>query len=369
MAGEAWLRVPVYVGGLRRFPQDDAAFKDAYGKITDAAEHKKIMAAVKDARKFLEGYGDPAALTKKIAQDGEYLQKKSPPGEFYAQALWAAYRAQSTAGMFVAGAKTLRETLAKQPEEIKKNAALVRDVFTGSGGLASMSAERKDDFTKLALTAEQMVMTFEVAQKPLADSMGTDSKTYASAKAARKECENQAAAFDGAAEAAWTEWLGYRGAQPAQPLDVCVVNCGVPVGAAKLDGQAPTDKAVVARTTYTSLQDALGKADDEVGYKACLAADLAGFERQAKSLPGSLAGLRQRAADMSDAWNKVSTALHSAAALADDVLGDPARLDDALDLAAGAKEWDKFAAAAKEFTEYALVAPTFAPWGLPLSSK
>ncbi|MER5356421.1 hypothetical protein ABT093_39650 [Kitasatospora sp. NPDC002551] len=368
-AGEAWLRGPVFVSGLIKFPLKDEDFKRAYGKITDADEHKKLVSAVTDAGKFLDAYGDPVTLTKKLAEDGDYLLKKDPPPEFYAQAVWAAHRAGSAASTFASTAQNLLKMLNDQPQKHKENAAAVRQAFTGAGGLASLSAEQKKDFSGLALKAEQMVMTFVVVQKPLTDHLGKGSKTYASAKEARKEVENQAAAFDGAAEAAWTEWLGYRGAQPEQTLDVCVVNCGVPVGVAKLDGPAPKDRAVVARTTYTSLQDAVNVADDEVGDKACLAADLGGFDHQAKALPDALAALRQRAADMATAWDKVSAALRSASALPDDVLGDPARLDDALDLTSGAQDWEKLAAAAEAFTQSALVAPTFAPWGLPLSAK
>ncbi|MFF8770828.1 hypothetical protein [Kitasatospora sp. NPDC015120] len=368
-AGEPWLRGPVYVGGLLRFPLKDEDFKSAYGKITDADEHKKLVAAVTDAGTFLDAHGDPVTLTKKIAKDADYLQKKDPPPEFYAHALWAAYRAHSAASTFASTARSLLSTLKAQPQEHQKNAALVREAFTGADGLASLGAEQKKDFTGLALKAEKVVMAFTVVQQPLTDHLGKGSKTYASAKQARKDVENQAAAFDRAAEAAWTEWLGYRGAQSVQTLDVCVVNCGVPVGVAKLDGPAPKERAVVARTTYTSLQDAVNVAEDEVGDKASLAADLGGFDHQAKALPDALAALRQRSADMSTAWDKVSAALKSAVALPDDVLGDPARLDAELDLTAGAQAWDKLAAVAEDFTRDALVAPAFVPWGYPLSAK
>ncbi|MFF2354781.1 hypothetical protein ACFVVL_34085 [Kitasatospora sp. NPDC058115] len=369
LAGEPWLRGPVYVSGLLRFPLKDEDFKSAYGKIADIDEHKKLVSTVTDAYPFLDAHGDPATVTRKIAQDADYLQKKDPPAEFYAHALWAAYRARSAASTFASTARSLLSTLKAQPQEHTKNAASVRDAFSGAGGLASLSAGQKKDLTGLALKAEKVVMAFTVVQQPLTDHLGKGSKTYASAKQARKDVENQAAAFDRAAEAAWTEWLGYRGGQPAQTLDVSVVNCGVPVGVAKLDGPAPKERAVVARTTYTSLQDAVNVAEDEVGDKACLAADLGGFDHQAKALPDALAALRQRAADMATAWDKVSAALKSAVALPDDVLGDPERLDAELGLTSGAQAWDNLAAAAESFTQDALVAPTFVPWGYPLSAK
>jgi hypothetical protein len=64
--------------------------------------------------------------------------------------------------------RALLKTLEKQPKDVKKNAALVRDTFILSGGLTSLSAEQTRNFTNLTLTAEQMVMTFVTAQKPTA---------------------------------------------------------------------------------------------------------------------------------------------------------------------------------------------------------
>jgi hypothetical protein len=104
MASAAWLSVPVYVSGLLKFPLKDEAFESAYGKITDAAEHKKLVSAVVDAKKFIDAYGDPVTLTEEIDKDADYLQKENPPPEFYAQALWTAYLARSAASIFAARA-------------------------------------------------------------------------------------------------------------------------------------------------------------------------------------------------------------------------------------------------------------------------
>ncbi|MEV0260635.1 hypothetical protein AB0I49_04740 [Streptomyces sp. NPDC050617] len=366
MVCEARPRVPVYVSGLLKFPLADEDFTGTYGKIEDTVEHKKLVSAVKDAQKILTAYGDPITVNKKLGDDGDYLTKSNAPSEFYAQELWSAHGAKSAASTFSSRAQKLWSLLEKSPKDIKKNAALVRDVFTGSGGLTSLCAEQKKRCDVLRSTAEKTAAAFEGVKESLTECMGKDSKTYASAKATRKAYESQATAFDGAAAAAWTEWLEYRGAQAAQPLDVAVVNCGVPAGVAELGGQAPETQAVTARKAYKALLDAVNEADEEVQHKACLASDLAGFDRQLKALPAALTEMRERAANMSAAWEAVSAGLTSAAALSDDVLGDPTKLNDTLDFNAGAQKWSKLATAAEQFTAKALVAPTFTPWGLPL---
>ncbi|GHH86853.1 hypothetical protein GCM10018793_60390 [Streptomyces sulfonofaciens] len=369
IAGEAWLRVPVYVSGLLRFPLKDNDFKEQYGDIGDAAEHKLLVSAVKEAQDFLTAYGDPVTLTKKIAHDGDYLKKTTPPPEFYAQAVWAAYRAQHAANQFASRARSLRATLEKSPHDFAKNAALVRGAFTGAGGLSSLSAEQKGCFAELLRTAKRTPSAFQGVQKALADRMGTKSKTCVSAREASKEYEGQALAFDGAADEAWAEWLEYRGAQPSQALDVCVVNVAVPVGTADLGGQAPKAKALAARSAYNVLLDALGKASDEVACKACLAADLGGFDRQSQALPDALSSLHQWAGAMAAGWDDVFAGLARACALSDDVLGDPAKLNGALAFDEGAKAWETLATATGRFTESALVGLVFEPWGLPLSAS
>jgi hypothetical protein len=196
--------------------------------------------------------------------------------------------------------------------------------------------------------------------------MGKNSKTHTDAKKARKDYESQASDFDSVAEEAWTEWLKFRGAQPAPALDVCVVNYGVPVGISDVKGKPPHDKAVAARKAYTALQNALNNATDEVVFKACLAADLGGFDRQLGALPPALISLQRCAQNMAAAWDKVSADLTRACALTDSVLGDLAHLNNAIGFDEGIKAWKNLETSTEIFTRNALVAPTFAPWGYPL---
>lgn len=347
-----WLKVQSIIASCLALPIDQGDFTTKYGTFADQAQVTGCLNAMQAVQSLGTTMGNATQLLAEIAANPNYVSGPTPPPEIYAHCIWLAGQINNAASSFHLTYSSLSEIFTGDPAT---DAAALRTVLTGPGGLQSLAAQVLG-YTQALQTK---LGTFQTAFTPdvttILSYCTANSQILQDAQAIATLDAANITSLQASAASAYKEWEDYTISALTVSIGLMVLSGGLLWPAAAAAGGALGYEAAKEMAEYNA-DMALISVDtaDEV-QKNQLVTDLTGLSNL---LPGTQSALQNFATQLTiieGVWLDQNQQLTNIAALDDATLGNLPLITQKLDLLKAQAQWQTISNNTSGFTTNCLV--------------
>jgi hypothetical protein len=347
-----WLKLQSYIAQSLKLPINTDQFQSLYGEFADEAEVEGCVAAMKAVAALSSQMGDPSILQKSIASNPSYVSGPTPPNEIYAHCIWLAGQISNTASSFQLTYSSLSQIFTGNQ---KADAATLRELLTGAGGLASQ-AQTMLGYTK---DLQKKLSDFEASYTPVQNTIltycGNESKILNDAQSAISTDQSQIDSLQKAADNAHKLWEDYTISATTTSVGVMILSCGLLWPVAVGLGAGLGAAAAHEMSVYNDLMGQIATENTDLQKKNRLVIDLNGFNGSLGNVQACLKNFANDLATIEGVWLTQNQQLTNIANLDDATLGQYSLVVQKIDLLNAQSQWQTIANNTSKFTTNCLV--------------
>lgn len=347
-----WLKLQSFIAQSLQLPINSGEFTTLYGTFADQTEVTGCITAMKAINSLASTMGDPSKLQQSIASNPSYVSGPTPPAEIYAHCIWLAGQLSSTASSFQMTYQSLSQVFTGNQQA---DAATLRELLTGQGGLASQAQTMLGYTQVLQKKLSDFALLFTPAENTILTYCGDESKILNDAKSAVTTDQSQITSLQQAADAAHKLWEDYTISATTTSIGVMVLTGGLLWPVAVGLGAGLGAAAAHEMSVYNDLMSQIATQNADLQKKNRLVIDLNGFNGSLGNVQACLTSFANDLATIEGVWLSQNQQLTNVAQLDDATLGNYSLVVQKMDLLNAQSKWQTIANNTSKFTTNCLV--------------
>lgn len=347
-----WLRLQSFVAGTLQLPITKGDFTQKYGAFSDKNQVESCITNLEAINNLANTMGDPSTLQQKIIKNPNYVSGPTPPAEIYAHCIWLAGQINNVASTYHYTYRNLSDIYTRSPQ---KNAAAMREIISGDGGMLAQAKQMKQYTNDLQNKLSTFQSKFATAEQGVQTYFDNDLNVLNAAIADIKTDENDIATLKAKAKEAHEEWEKYTIAATTTSVGVMVLSAGLlwPVAAGLGGGLGAA--AADEMSLYNKYMGEIANDQADLKKKNQLVLDLTSFNTSVANVSTLTQKFATDLATIEGVWLDQNQQLTNIINLDDAILGNLSELVEKRDIAQACNDWKTIATNTENFITKCLV--------------